>query len=93
MKQEVLWIPHGIDTGAFALKCEVPYTGKEPTRVWTLPWHTDPDKAPELPFKPKHFDNAFLEDKMHDWSVRGGVFSYRSRASEGHVWILLEFDD
>lgn len=93
MRQELLWIPHGVDTGAYTLKCDVPYSGKEPDSVWTLPWHTDPDSPPELPFAPKHFDNAFYEDRFHDWTIRDGVFRYRSRVSEGHVWVLLEFKD
>lgn len=71
-------MPKGKDVGAFALKCEAPYTGERPSRVWTL-------------IVPRHNVNAFVEDEMHDWNIRNEVFRYASRVSEGSVWLLLEF--
>lgn len=90
-KQELLWIPKGKDVGAFALKCEVPYTGERPSRVWTLIGPTQESERPSLPIVPRHNVNAFVEDEIHDWNIRNGVFRYASRVSEGSVWLLLEF--
>ena len=92
MKQELLWIPVGRDLGGESLVCDpVPYAGKQPSKVWTLFREDNPDKKPELPYPPIHHLNAFLEDWLHDWDLVGGMFKYYSRASEGGVWLLLEF--
>jgi hypothetical protein len=56
------------------------------TRIWTL----YSKETPVLPIVPVHFDNAFLEDKIHDWDQRGTILVYGSRVSNGEVWILIE---
>lgn len=89
--QKLIWMPKGRDVGAFALKCDIPYDGEEPKRVWTLFKNDDEFNPPSLPFEPKHNFNAFLEDKMHDWNIHGKKFHYGSRVSEGGVWLLFEF--
>ncbi|WP_417744815.1 hypothetical protein [Rosistilla oblonga] len=40
---------------------------------------------------PVHFQNAFLESEIHDWSWNNGVFKYFSRVSDGDIWLLFEF--
>jgi hypothetical protein len=89
--QKLIWMPKGRDVGAMALKCEVPYDGEMPKRLWTLYFHDEESNPPILPFKPAHLTNAFLEDKMHDWDIREGKLHYYSRACEGGVWLLFEF--
>lgn len=66
---------------------------EEPARVWSLPRHTDPDAPPSLPFRPVHRENAWLEDRVHDWNWRAGRLTYASRVTGGRVWLLLEYDD
>ena len=92
-RQELLWMPKGVDVGAFALKCSTKYSGLEPDRLWTLFLHTDQESPPTLPFKAHHGQNAFIEDKMHDWNVQKGFLNYFSRVSEGGSWLLLEFNE
>jgi len=92
MRQKLLWVPIGIDTGAPALQCApIAYRGKKPDRVWTLIYERDEAKKPVLPFMPSHNSNAFLEDRMHDWDIYNGKFYYTSHATDGGVWILFEF--
>jgi len=73
-------------------------THERPKRVWTLIGQCDENKPPSLPYTPKHLDNAFLEDYIHDWDLRDRVgseekvFHYYSRVSDGSVWLLLEWD-
>lgn len=93
MKQELLWIPEGVDTGAFAKLCRVAYTGPKPARVWTLLNECAQLIPPIMPFVPKHHHNAFLEDYMHDWDIRQGMFHYHGVARDGNNWILLEFEE
>lgn len=85
LSQEVIWIPESR---------RVPMPGAvrtgANTRVWTLFTHTDPNVKPELPIVPKHHENAFLEDYVHDWGHARGEFSYYSRAVESGVWVLIE---
>jgi len=84
-------MPRGVHAGTYALKCSVAYNGPEPDRIWTLYLHTDQNSPPSLPFRAYHHQNAFLEDKAHDWNIRDRVLNYFSRASEGGNWLLLEF--
>jgi hypothetical protein len=94
MKQKLLWLPPGIDTGATHKKCMVEYLGPEPDRLWILPEYRAKELKPRLPYTPVHHHNAFLEDKMHDWSIRGRFLKYHGvLATEGSVWLLLEFKD
>lgn len=89
MRQEVFYFPHENHLGNAAPSVEMK---DEPTRVWTLFWN-DPDKPPGLPIKPIHHQNAFLEDRVHDWNWDRGKFRYGSRVTKGKVWLLLEYDD
>jgi hypothetical protein len=93
MRQELLFIPKGIDIGAVAKQCRAPYSGPKPKRVWTLYHFSDPSIPPGLPYQPQHNVNAFMEDYVHDWVMTPGVFHYKSRVCEGGVWVLLELDD
>jgi len=89
--QKFLWIPLGIDTGTDAFKCEVPYKGNIPSRVYTLPEYTDKNNPPKLPFI-KTRDNAWIESPTHDWDVMNNKFYYTSHNNlEGKVWLLLEY--
>lgn len=89
MRQEVFYFPHENELGKAAPSVEMK---DEPTRVWTL-FTGDPDKPPALPIKPVHNQNAFLEDRVHDWNWGNGRFRYGSRVAKGKVWLLLEYDD
>jgi hypothetical protein len=91
MRQELLWMPEGIDVGAYAKRCQVPYKGEVPSKLWTLYPHTSEATPPELPYTPIHNENAFLEDPHHDWRIVKEGLNYYSRVSEGGVWLLLEF--
>ncbi len=78
LTQKLLWM--GTTRIAQIDKC--------PTRVWTLLCQEKPD----LPIKPVHFENAFLEDRHHDWEfLNDGRLKYFSRVSDGDVWLLLEY--
>lgn len=92
MRQKLLWVPIGVDTGAPALKCApIPFRGKNPNRVWTLLYERDETKQPALPFMPSHNSNAFIEDCLHDWNIHNGKFYYHSHVTDGGVWVLLEY--
>jgi len=93
-KQELLWIDKGKDIGGTSLRCDpVKFDKDIPKYVWTLFRETDKNVKPILPIKPIHHQNAFLEDKMHDWDIRKGNFYYYSRVCEGEVWLLLEYEN
>jgi hypothetical protein len=94
IKQKLLWLPPGIDVGATHKKCLVKYTGPEPTRLWILPEYRTKENKPVLPYTPIHHNNAFLEDRMHDWSIWKEHIKYHGcLATEGSVWLLLEFEE
>jgi len=94
MKQELIWIPPARDTGAMAKRVPpIPYDGPVPDRLWTLYLHCNENEKPELPYKPVHHQNAFIEDMVHDWNVRNGHLRYFSRAMEGECWVLMEFKE
>lgn len=92
MKQELLWVPEGKDNNSTFKICDVPYDGLDPFRVWTLFMFTDENVKPQLPFILVHQQTAFLEDRIHDWDIRKGIFQYRTR-HDGKVWVLFEFKD
>jgi hypothetical protein len=83
VKQLVLFVPTS----------RVLDVAQEPYRVWTLMSETNEDATvvPSLPIEPAHLKNAFLEDKLHDWSWRAGKLRYYSRVALHNVWILVEF--
>lgn len=84
MRQEVHWVPESR---------LVPLTGK-PKRVWTLVDGVgEPTFEHKLPMVPKHHDNAFLEDHIHDWVMHNGSLRYFSRVALNCVWILVEFEE
>lgn|SRR5574338_656654 len=95
--QKLLWIPKAIPTnnmlGFKIPDIDVDFTEDYKTRpqIWTLYLHTDINNPPNLPFIPKHHENAFHEDYMHDWNIYNGKLKYGSRISEGNHWVLLEF--
>jgi hypothetical protein len=70
----------------------LPWTGSPIRRVWTLYPHTDETTPPTLPYDPKHNENAFLEDRNHDWIEKDGVLHYFSRVSNGGHWLLVLTD-
>lgn len=61
----------------------------QPKRLWIV---LNKGETPTLPYKPKHFDTAFLEDQMHDWQVRNGKLEYYGTACMDGGWLLLEYD-
>ncbi len=94
MKQKLLWIPAGETEGYVVPKCaaiELPKEGK-PDRLWSLHHDVDCELPPELPFKPRHHRNAFLEDHIHDWNIRDGKLVYSGILGYGG-WLLLEYKD
>lgn len=89
MTQKILWMP--VQAYGMGYRATIEYSGPVPKYVWTLFLETEETKVPVLPISPVHHQNAFFEDRLHDWYIRGGVFHYCSRAVERPVWILLEF--
>lgn len=89
MRQALVYFPHALVIGVRTPPIDL---AEEPRRVWTLYHHRDPETAPSLPIVPIHFTNAFLEDIVHDWVWRDGKFWYYTRAIDGRVWLLLEYD-
>ncbi len=89
MRQELIWMPKGIDVGAPCLRCRLDYNGERPKRLWTILGQ----EKPILPMIPSHGVNAFLEDYIHDWDIVNGKLQYYSRISEGECWLLLEFEN
>lgn len=75
---------------ARALPVHVPFHARDVAAVWTLPHHTNPNAPPPQPFTPTHGRNAFLEDYIHDWTMQGRRFLYRSRVADRGVWVLIE---
>lgn len=87
MKQELVFIPK--NQRKFPWQTDKP----KPSKVWTLLVEN-----PILPIIPKHFENAFLESSLHDWSILSNTakelfFHYYSRVTEGDVWLLLEWNE
>lgn len=81
VSREVVWVPESR---------KLPIEGDRLSlRVWTILGATDPNEKPE-PFVPVHLENAFMEDRVHDWDLKGGVLSYYSRIWGGETWILVE---
>lgn len=83
--QAVLWVP---ESRMVTLPSK-----RQIYRVWTLLEEdaSNPEKPPVLPINPEHNRNAFLEDPMHDWAIRGGRLRYFSRVAYSSTWILVEF--
>lgn len=73
-------------------RAEVEYSGPKPKHLWTLFMEIDESKKPELPIVPVHHKNAFIEDFLHDYNIRGGKLYYYSRVTDRPLWILLEFE-
>lgn len=83
---------------------ELPFEGKKIQRIWTIldenllrsgikeethPYYQA--KLDEIPLR--HGVNVFLEDPLHDWQIRNGVFCYYSRIVEKgqQVDLLVEY--
>lgn len=79
--------------GREAYRGVVKYRGAKPKHLWTLFREQDESKKPELPFKPVHHHNAFIEDRIHDYEFRNGELQYFSHVADKPVWILLEFEE
>jgi len=92
-KQKLIWIPEGEDVGATCKRVPpIPYKGDIPKYLWSLPLCVDKDNPPDLPYLPVHFKNAFLESKIHDYDINGGMLRYYGCDTEGGIWALLEFE-
>ncbi len=94
MKQELVWMqwvrrPELPGGGVF----ETTDLPQEPTRLWSLTGALDRKSPPKLPIKPVHHENAFLEDRMHDWNWRAGKLRYYTRVMDRSCWVLVEFKD
>lgn len=83
------WVPDESITsgGRFKLADLV----KQPDRIWTLLSPGDRQRPPSLPIMPVHNNNAFLEDRSHDWHWQRGKLRYFSRVADRHVWLLVEY--
>jgi hypothetical protein len=91
MKQKLIWMP--VKPQNMGHRAEVEYSGPKPTHLWTLFMETDEDKKPRLPIVPVHLKNAFIEDFVHDYNIRGGKLHYYSRVTDRPLWILLESEE
>ncbi len=93
MKQLLIWIPKSEIKEGYMVPIvpDIDFPHPEPKRLWTLYLNTDHDNPPTLPFIPKHLENGFVEDKLHDWNIKNGKLIYRSRLSDGGCWSLLEY--
>lgn len=90
-KQELHWMPIHPDGRG---RGQIPIVGFGPDFVWTLGRHRNEAEKPTLPFVPSHGYNAFLEDPIHDYVSRHGVFHYHSRIidlTKSGVWLLFEY--
>jgi len=63
---------------------------EEPELIWTLLLQFDKTKPPKLPIAPVHHENAFMEDRVHDWMWRAGKLRYYTRVMDRSCWVLLE---
>ena len=74
----------------------IPIPFAQPTRIWTLFGQTADHIPPDLPFVPVHHQNAFLEERIHDYDIdvrdEKYYLNWGSRVSEGGHWLLLEYD-
>lgn len=50
---------------------------KPPKTLWTVLIKDPPES-----FVPKHHENAFIEDRMHDWDWSKGKLRYYSRVRD-----------
>lgn len=82
IRQEVHWV--GPDRLVRAVTTQ-------PTRVWEVRGTA----RPELPYRPTHGVNAWLQDVGHDWSMRGPGGCLRYSPGGGHegAWLLCEWDE
>lgn len=97
LKQLLLWIPWREDPryglGGIFEKVPIQLTERQIKKVWTLYRYTDQNLPPPLPYLAVHNHNAWLEDFMHDWSIRQGQFHYGTRIMDRSVWVLIEYED
>ena len=94
MRQKLLWLGERDSVTSVAGKApraKPVRLAEKPDRVWTLYGDYDEQHKPQLPFAPMHLHGAFMEDYVHDWNWRGGVFRYYSRVVNGPTWVLLEY--
>lgn len=79
-------------TGGRFVPVHIPYLdGVEPEKVWTMYEYNNPNNPPSLPVVPIHNQNAFKEDRIHDWRIIGTQFRYYTRVMNESVWVLLEY--
>lgn len=91
------WGPANVKGLRQAYPVKLLFSG-EVVRLWTLfqpkaAWgrlEQEKDEPPALPIVPVHGENAFLEDRMHNWNIRSGQLHYYSRIANGPVWVLME---
>ena len=93
--RELVWIPEGVDTGAYAKKIPlIKYSGRKIKRFWIVP--TLNYKKPEKWVVLQHQITGFLEDVMHDYNVveREGVkyINYHGSCMNGGCWAILELE-
>lgn len=91
MNQRLVWMqwirrPELPSGGAF----KTVDLSQEPIRLWTLIGALDKANPPKLPITPVHRENAFHEDKIHDWNWRAGKLRYYTRVMDRSCWVLLE---
>lgn len=90
-EQGLLWMPPA-DLDKPPMSTRILPHMREPKRLWTLIRESQ-GATPVLPYVPVHNQNAFLEDKIHDWNFANGKLRYYSRVVNAHegVWLLLEY--
>ncbi|MNI55141.1 hypothetical protein D3C73_1100700 [compost metagenome] len=68
----------------------IPFTDGVIMGLYTLYDHTDKNAPPALPYGPKHLENAFMADSLHDWrqNEKTGSLRYYSRVAGEAVWLL-----
>lgn len=76
--------------GTRAIPQKVDFKEEDVQAVWTLFSYTDEQKPPALPFVPQHRITAFLEDKIHDWTITKGMFRFYSRVMDRDCWVLIQ---
>lgn len=94
MRQVLVFIKFGDKAGRWSAPAIPVAIEGAPRYVWTLFRDTDENAPPALPILPQHKVNAFMEDRVHDWTTtRDGLFKYFSRVTDEPVWVLLEYDE
>lgn len=96
-RQVLVWTGEPTKTGGMGVVKypPIPFNEGYIRNLYTLYKHTDHDNPPALPFKPVHNENAFIEDRLHDWrhDEKNGRIHFFSRIADQAVWLLAEVEE